>query len=200
MEFGEKLQQLRKSRGLTQEELASALFVSRTAVSKWESGKGYPGIDSLKEIATFFSVSIDELLTSEKIILIAENEGKLKVKEILWLIFGAVDILAVLGLVLPLYPIVSDTFVYSADLLSYTGIKPIAIMYWVLFSALALLGVLNIIFSKIKANKVAHIVRIASLATGILAVAVLSLARLPYAAILAFVLLLIKALLIFKTK
>ena len=200
MEFGEKLQQLRKSRGLTQEELASALFVSRTAVSKWESGKGYPGIDSLKEIATFFSVSIDELLTSEKIILIAENEGKLKVKEILWLIFGAVDVLAVLGLVLPLYPIVSDTFVYSADLLSYTGIKPIAVMYWVLFLALSLLGVLNIIFSKIKANKVARIVRIASLATGILAVAVLALARLPYAAVLAFVLLLIKALLIFKTK
>ena len=49
MEFGEKLRQLRKSRGLTQEELADALYVSRTAVSKWESGRGYPGIDSLKE-------------------------------------------------------------------------------------------------------------------------------------------------------
>ena len=45
MEFSEKLQELRKSRNLTQEELAEALFVSRTAVSKWESGRGYPSID-----------------------------------------------------------------------------------------------------------------------------------------------------------
>ena len=39
LEFGKNLQELRKSRGLTQEELAEALFVSRTAVSKWESGR-----------------------------------------------------------------------------------------------------------------------------------------------------------------
>ena len=71
MEFCEKLQELRKSRGLTQEELAEALFVSRTAISKWESGRGYPSIDSLKEISGYFSVTIDDLLSAEKIIFIA---------------------------------------------------------------------------------------------------------------------------------
>ena len=51
MDFQDKLKELRKNRGLTQEELAQALFVSRTAISKWESGKGYPNIDSLKAIS-----------------------------------------------------------------------------------------------------------------------------------------------------
>lgn len=66
MELSEKLQELRKEKGLTQEELAEALFVSRTAISKWESGRGVPNIESLKAISKFFSVSIDELLSGEE--------------------------------------------------------------------------------------------------------------------------------------
>lgn len=68
MELSEKLQELRKEKGLTQEELAEALFVSRTAISKWESGRGVPNIESLKAISKFFSVSIDELLSGEEIL------------------------------------------------------------------------------------------------------------------------------------
>ena len=66
MNFNEKLYKLRKEKNLTQEELAEALFVSRTAVSKWESGRGYPNIDSLKAIAKFFGVTVDELLTENE--------------------------------------------------------------------------------------------------------------------------------------
>jgi len=51
MEFNEKLQQLRTGKNLTQEQLAEQLYVSRTAISKWESGKGYPNIESLKCIS-----------------------------------------------------------------------------------------------------------------------------------------------------
>ena len=61
MEFHEKLQELRKQKNLTQEELSEILFVSRTAISKWESGRGYLSIDSLKAIADFFGVTIDDL-------------------------------------------------------------------------------------------------------------------------------------------
>lgn len=80
MEFHEKLQELRKQKGLTQEELAQLLYVSRTAVSKWESGRGYPNIDSLKAIAKFYAVSIDELLTGDGVLaLTEESTGKKKI-------------------------------------------------------------------------------------------------------------------------
>lgn len=55
-------------KGLTQEELAKILFVSRTAISKWESGRGYPSIDSLKSISKFVNVTIDDLLSSKELI------------------------------------------------------------------------------------------------------------------------------------
>ena len=105
MEFSEKLQELRKSKDMTQEELAEALYVSRTAISKWESGRGFPSIDSLKEISNFFSVSIDELLSAEKMVSIAERENKENIQNICNMLFGIVDLLAVSLILLPLYPI-----------------------------------------------------------------------------------------------
>lgn len=88
MELSEKLQELRKEKGLTQEELAEALFVSRTAISKWESGRGVPNIESLKAISKFFSVSIDELLSGEEILKIADEDNKQKEKHTRDLVFG----------------------------------------------------------------------------------------------------------------
>ena len=76
MEFHEKLQELRKNKGLTQEELSQMLYVSRTAVSKWESGRGYPNIDSLKAIAKFFGITVDQLLSGEEVLTIAEEDQK----------------------------------------------------------------------------------------------------------------------------
>ena len=96
MEFHEKLQELRKNRGLTQEELAEVLYVSRTAISKWESGRGYPSIDSLKEISNYFSVSIDDLLSGEKLLSIAEKENKSNIRTICDLLFGMVGVVKIL--------------------------------------------------------------------------------------------------------
>ena len=79
MEFSEKMQQLRKEKELTQEQLAEQLYVSRTAISKWESGKGYPNIESLKSISKLFSVSIDDLLSGEELISLAASEKRSKI-------------------------------------------------------------------------------------------------------------------------
>lgn len=62
MQFNEKLKKLRADKGLSQEELAKKIFVSRSAVAKWENGLGLPGEASLNALAEFFSVSKDELL------------------------------------------------------------------------------------------------------------------------------------------
>lgn len=66
MEFHEKLQELRKQKNLTQEELSEILFVSRTAISKWESGLSYPDITLIRDICAVLGVSEHELLTASE--------------------------------------------------------------------------------------------------------------------------------------
>ncbi len=65
MSFGTRLQVLRRSHGITQEEFAQQLNVSRQAVSKWESSKGYPEVEKIIYICNYFSVSMDELFLDE---------------------------------------------------------------------------------------------------------------------------------------
>lgn len=60
--FGEKLQKLRKKKGITQEQLAQELHVTRQAVSKWESDSTQPDLENIVRICTFFEISADELL------------------------------------------------------------------------------------------------------------------------------------------
>ena len=65
MTLGEKLQTLRRSRGLPQEQLAEILEVSRQAVSKWENGDSTPDLDRLRAICTYFGVTTDYLIWDE---------------------------------------------------------------------------------------------------------------------------------------
>ena len=103
MEFCEKLQELRKSRGLTQEELAEKLYVSRTAISKWESGRGFPIIDSVRAISKFFSVSLDELFSDDAILTVAKADSAEKERRTRTLVFGLLDCCTALLLLLPLF-------------------------------------------------------------------------------------------------
>lgn len=199
MEFHEKLQELRKNRGLTQEELAEALYVSRTAVSKWESGRGYPSIDSLKELSKFFSVSIDDLLSGDTLLFLAENENKSTIRNMCGLLFGILDICSVLLIILPLYPNTSGGYITSVNLLEYSeSFRTNRILYWILFLALTLLGLLNVALLKLHADKSQKITITLSMLLSIVAVLILTLSRIPYATVMAFLLLVIKGVLLLK--
>ena len=198
MEFSEKLQELRKSRNLTQEELAEALFVSRTAVSKWESGRGYPSIDSLKEISRYFSVTIDDLLSGEKLLSLAQRENRSNIRSLCDLLFGSVDLLAFLLIVLPLYPKTVDGFVYAVSLIAYAETSAVnRYIYWVLFLALALTGLLELLLQR-KASEKQKPLKVCSMILGIGTVLLLALAGETYAVAVAFLLLIIKGMLLLK--
>lgn len=199
MEFNEKLQALRKSRGLTQEELAEALFVSRTAISKWESGRGYPSIDSLKEISKYFSVTIDELMTGEKLISIAEKENKSNIQKLCDLLTGIVDLFSFILIVLPLYPNPINGYIYSVNLFAYTETTSFnRMLYWIMFLALVLVGAVKIIITQFELNKGQKIVTAFSIVLSILAVLFLAMTREAYAVTIAFFLFVVKGILLFK--
>ena len=124
MEFHEKLQELRKQKKLTQEELAAALFVSRTAVSKWESGRGYPNIDSLKAISKFYSVSIDELLSGDALLTIAQADARQTQTHYRDLVFGLLDLGAAMFFFLPFFGQSGNGAIQAVSLLELTGISP----------------------------------------------------------------------------
>jgi transcriptional regulator with XRE-family HTH domain len=199
MEFHEKLQELRKNRGLTQEELAEVLYVSRTAISKWESGRGYPSIDSLKEISNYFSVTIDDLLSGEKLISIAEKENKDNIRSMCGLLFGIVDLCSFILVILPLYPNTIDDFVYSVNLLQYTETTTFnRLVYWSVFSFLMLIGIVEIVLARVRLVKGYKILMSISMLIGILNVLFLALTREAYAVTVAFLLLIIKGILLIK--
>lgn len=193
MEFNEKLQELRKNRGMTQEELAEVLYVSRTAISKWELGRGYPSIDSLKDISKFFSVSIDDLLSGEKLLTLAEKENKSNIRNMCDLLFGIVDLCSFILIILPLYPNTIDGFVYSVNLLNYTQTTGLnKTICWVVFSLLVIIGLAKVIFIKTKAEKCSKILMEISISISALIVIFLAITREVYAVVVVFLLLIIK--------
>ena len=199
MEFNEKLQELRKSRGLTQEELAEALFVSRTAISKWESGRGYPSIDSLKEISRYFSVSIDVLLSGDQLIMIAEKENKSNLNSVCDLLLGFVDLFSLLLIFLPLYSKPSNGYSYAVNLFGYVDNDAnIITTYWVLFVSLTIVGIVKILMAYFKFEKAKKAVDSLSIGLSVIAVLFLSMAKEPYAITVAFLLLLVKGVLLYK--
>ena len=76
MEFSQKLKELRSKKGVSQAKVAADIHISRSAVAKWENGLGLPNDESLKLLADYFSVTIDELISnkSNEEILVSKNK------------------------------------------------------------------------------------------------------------------------------
>lgn len=79
MKFNEKIVKLRKLKGLTQDEFASAVGVSRQAVYKWESGQSYPEVPKLLEMKLLFGISIDDLLDENFEVILPEKKRKRRI-------------------------------------------------------------------------------------------------------------------------
>lgn len=199
MEFNEKLQDLRKNKGLTQEELAQILFVSRTAISKWESGRGVPNIESLKAISKFFSVSLDDLLSSDQLLFLAENEQKIKERHIKDMILGLLDCSMALLLVLPFFAFQTESYVKEVSLLNFITAQPfIRVLCLVVVLGMVALGLLCLALQNCNNAFWVKIKSTLSLLLSILAVILFILCRQPYAAMFTFVFLIIKMFTIFR--
>lgn len=196
MELNEKLQELRKSKGMTQEELAEVLYVSRTAISKWESGRGTPSIESLKQISAFFSVSIDDLLSAEKALSLAEQEQKVHQRNQIHLWNGIIDVCSAGLVFLPLYPNAVGQTVYAVNLLSYANRFNRSICM-LLFLALILTGVVKTLLACLGRKKEQGLLTVLSIVLSILSILFLIAARVSYAAAVAFILLMLKGTLLF---
>lgn len=199
MEFNEKLQELRKQKGLTQEELAEMLFVSRTAVSKWESGRGMPSIESLKAISKFFAVTLDDLLSSEELLVIAEDDHKQKEMHIRDLIYGLLDCSMVLLLLLPFFGQKVNGVIQEVSLLALTEIQLyLKILYLVFVIGMTALGVLTLTLRNCNyAFWIQNKSRV-SLLINAIGVFLFIISQQPYAAVFVFAFLIIKALMLIK--
>ena len=164
-----------------------------------ETGRGYPSIDSLKEIAKFFSVTIDELLSSDEILNIAEEENKQKEKHLRSLVFGLLDISVLMFLFLPFFGQNVNGIVQEVSLLALKETMfCLRAMYYAIVISIAIYGILTLAFQNCQEvfwvknrDKISLMLNAASVLLFIISSQV-------YAGALLFIFLTIKALILIK--
>jgi transcriptional regulator with XRE-family HTH domain len=199
MTFGEKLKKLRTAKELTQDELAEALFVSRTAVSKWESGRGYPNIESLKALAKFFGVTVDELLSGNELLTISEADQKQKVNHFRDLLFGILDLGAAMLLFLPFFGQKTDGEIYGVSLFALTDIAPyLRVSYYLIVITMIAVGVLTLALQNWDQAFWMRSKRKLSLFLNTIGVLLFIISQQPYVATFLLIFLIIKVLMLIK--
>ena len=201
MEFNEKLQGLRRGKGITQEQLADSLYVSRTAVSKWESGRGYPNIESLKAIAKFFSVTVDQLISTDEVLTIAEQDKSQSRKLFCDIVCGALDLCVLLLFFLPFFADRDGTAICVVSLLELVSVQTwMTVVYYVALAAIALTGALTLALQGCRHSLWIRWKAPVSLSLSGVAVLIFILSLHPYAAVFVGVLLAVKAFLMIKSR
>ncbi len=201
MEFHEKLQELRKQKGLTQEALAEAIFVSRTAVSKWESNRGYPNIESLKAIAKFFGVTVDTLLSGEELLTISEADSRKKENHFRDLVFGLLDLSVMMLAFLPFFGQNAEGMIQGVSLLSLTDIGLyLRIGYYIAVAVMVAVGVLSLALQTCERPFWLRNKHKISLFLNTATVLLFVISRQPYAATYLLIFLIIKVLMLIKWK
>ena len=199
MTLGEMLKKLRTDKNLTQEELAEILFVSRTAISKWESGRGFPNIESLKAISKYFSVSLDELLSGEELIVLAEQEQRQKEKHIKDMIFGLLDCGMALLFFLPFFGQEADGVIREVSLLALSDIQPYLKTTYITFvGIMVVLGIMTLTLQNCRQRLWTQSKSVLSLTLSAVGVCLFIISQQPYAAIFVFAFLIIKAFMLIK--
>ena len=199
MTFGETVKKLRTDNGLTQDELAEKIYVTRTAISKWESDRGFPNIESLKAISKYFSVSLDELLSGEEILAIAENDHKQKERTLRDLIFGLLDCGMALLLFLPFFGQKVDNVIRVVSLLVLSDIQPYLKTAYIAFVGIMIvLGVMTLALQNCRQRLWTQSKSVLSLTLSAVGVCLFIISQQPYVAVFVFAFLIVKTLMLIK--
>lgn len=196
MELADKLKKLRKRQDITQQQLAEKLHVSRTAISKWETGRGTPSIDSLKAIAELYDVSMDALLSTDELVVVAQNENKNNLTQLSGLIFALLDLAAIIGFLLPIYGQKGEQIIQSVSLFHLqSGIRYV---YIPLLAILTICGIVEVIFLFQKKVQCVKLTVMIGVIVHILVIFLFIASQQPYAAALYFLFLIVKSVLFLR--
>lgn len=164
--FEDNLKELRKKKGVTQEELAKSIYVSRSLIAKFETGTSYPNNETLKKIAIYFNVKVSDLIDNDESTLMAIESKNIATRINFWatILVLIIMILSSIILFIPLlkgsryvYPIPpthtfpnKETFYTSIFSATTKNNNPIGLVLLILNLTVIILGCMSLIFKKKK--------------------------------------------------
>ena len=199
LNLGNQIRINRRRMDLTQEQLAAKLGISAQSVSKWETEVTMPDISMLPLLSNELGVTIDELLSGEEVLAIAEDDQKQKESHFRDLVFGLLDLSTGIFFFAPFFRQIVEGQIQAAPLLSITQLQPwlkgsyLAVVLVTILSGILILTLQNCTNAIWRRHKSSL-----SLLGNVIGVVLFIFSHQPYAAGLTFVFLSIKALILIK--